>query len=448
MKFLTGTNVIVAAISVAGLALTGRDFAQQGPTVGASSTVSQMAADADRGGGLIGRAMPTTFTSKIGFLNADPIPGASYPRVIQLKDYAAAKGQLLASFSRMGGSPPIYRSSDNGDSWELFSEVPMLRGAADLYELPVKMGDFPAGTILAAGGGVPRPDSNGSDPSRRTLDVAYSSDGGKTWNYLSTIAVGGPGRYDPADRAGLSPTQNPIFEPYLCADAAGRLVAHISDERYKADGYSQLLDHVVSTDGGRTWGKLVFDVAIADGLTRPGMAIVARAGNGKFYMSYEEVGMPGYALEPRSNPAHFKVSDDGDNWGDFKDYGTLIQDRWRQYINGTPYIVWSPWGGSNGTLLASGRGIVRYDLGRVGDGLMINRNNGEGLWTLIDTPIHYDPSQDGYSQTMIPLGDGQEILQLVPVDGRIEYAKFNLPKELPAFGFPWGGAKATDEEKR
>jgi hypothetical protein len=35
-------------------------------------------------------------------------------------------------------------------------------------------------------------------------------------------------------------------------------------------------------------------------------------------MTYEMVSMPGYALEPRSNPVHFRVSDDGLDWGDPK----------------------------------------------------------------------------------------------------------------------------------
>jgi hypothetical protein len=164
-------------------------------------------------------------------------------------------------------------------------------------------------------------------------------------------------------------------------------------------------------------------------------------------MSYEMVGLPGHALEPRNNLAHFRMSDDGDNFGDYRDYGTLIQDRWHQYLNGTPYIVWSPWGGPNGSLLATGRSVVRYDLGRVGNGMMINRNGGQGLWTLLETPIDFNPDTDGYSQTMIPLGDGSEILQLVTVNSRVEYAKFKLPAELPKYGFPWDGAKPTDARR-
>ncbi|HEU0095300.1 MAG TPA: hypothetical protein VFQ52_02510 [Rhizomicrobium sp.] len=61
-------------------------------------------------------------------------------------------------------------------------------------------------------------------------------------------------------------------------------------------------------------------------------------------MSYEVVGMSGQALEPRKNLAHFRTSMDGENFGDFKNVGTLIQDRLRQYPNGTPFIIWSPGG--------------------------------------------------------------------------------------------------------
>jgi hypothetical protein len=378
----------------------------------------------------------TTFTSKIGFFTAERDPGASYPRVIQLK-FGPDKGALLATYSHRGGSLPIWRSTDNGETWTHYSDVPQVRGQPCLYELPVKMGEFPAGTVMACGNGV------STDRSRAPLDVAVSRDGGKSWQYLSTIATGTPAPYNPASRAGLSRDNGPIWEPFLGADSRGRLVAYFSDERDKKNGYNQLLDHVVSEDGGKSWGPLVYDVAIPDGLSRPGMPIIAKDGKGKYYMSYELVSAPGYPLEPRTNSMHFKTSMDGLNWGDPKDPGTLIQDRWRQFANGTPYVIWTPWGGPDGTLVASARSIVRDNLGRVGQGLFINRKGGEGLWTLIETPITYEINNDAYSQTMIPLGDGQEILQLISVNSRIYFAKFKLPETLPTYGFPWDGGPDT-----
>ena len=406
---------------------------------------------AGRGGG--GNANPdpaaqlsmpvaTTFTSKIGYFTAERDPGATYPRVIQLK-VGANKGTLLATYGHRGNLP-IWRSTDNGETWTLFSEVPQLSGQPCLYELPSQMGELPAGTVMACGIGTGR-----TAPNTSQLDVAVSRDAGKTWNYLSTIVTGRPGPYNAATRAGLArDAAAPIWEPFLGADSRGRLVAYLSDERDKKSGFNQLLDHVVSDDGGKTWGPLVYDVAIPDGLSRPGMAIVAKDGKGKYYMSYELVSAPGFALEPRTNAAHFRTSTDGLNWGDPKSPGTLIQDRWRQFPNGTPYIVWSPWGGPNGTLVASGRSVVRDTFGasgsnRVGGGLFVNRNGGDGLWTLVETPIWYEINNDGYSQTMIPLGDGQEILQLISINSRIYYVKFKLPEKLPTYGFPFDSGPDT-----
>ena len=376
----------------------------------------------------------TQYSSKIGFVDSDPALGASYPRVVQLKQYAQGRGQLLLTFGRRGPLP-IYRSTDNGESWTFLSSVPNINGQPALYELPVKLGEFPAGTIMAAGTAPATPGTT-----RRTLEAAASTDGGRTWQPLGVISAGGIGRYDAVNRSGLS-IQNPVWEPFLFADAQGRLVAYISNEGHKEEGFSQLLEHKVSTDGGRTWGPAIRDVAIGDGLTRPGMAVVTKNARGKYFMSYEVVGKPGVALEPRSNLAHFRTSDDGLNWGKTDDYGTFIQDRWRQYANGTPYIAWSPYGGANGTLLVTGRSILRYEVGRIGNGMMINRNNGEGVWHLIETPIVYNPVNDAYSQTMIPLGDGREILQLVSVNNRIAYAKFLLPERLPEYPFPFGTTK-------
>ncbi len=439
MKHLIRTGLGVSALAVS-LFIGHQVVAQPAPPGAAPAAAGGRGGAAADPSAQLSMPVATVFTSKIGFFTMDRQAGVQYPRVIQIKN-GADKGALLATFSGGNGTRgiPIWRSTDNGETWTHFSDVTQVRGQPCLYELPVKMGSFPAGTLMACGNGT----STSPDPSKRPLDVAYSLDGGKTWAYLSTIAYGGSGRYDPTDRAGLDRDQNPIFEPYLFADSKNRLVAYFSDERDKKSGYSQLLDHVVSEDGGKTWGPLVYDVAVPDGLSRPGMAIIAKDGKGKYYMSYELVSAPGYPLEPRTNSAHFRTSRDGDDWGDFKNPGTLVQDRWRQIPNGTPYIVWSPWGGPNGSLLMTGRSVIRDNLGRVGQGMFINRNAGEGVWTLLETPIDYNIDQDGYSQTMIPLGDGQEILQIVTVNGRVEYAKFKLPEKLPTYGFPWDSGPDT-----
>jgi hypothetical protein len=105
-----------------------------------------------------------------------------------------------------------------------------------------------------------------------------------------------------------------VWEPLLGLDKSGRLVAYYSDERYETDKYDQLLAHKVSEDGGVTWDKEVFDVAVADGKTRPGMAVITQLPNGKYMMVFEIVGIEGV-------PVHYKLSDDGVSWGDPADLG-------------------------------------------------------------------------------------------------------------------------------
>ena len=165
-----------------------------------------------------GGPTPSIFTSKIGFFTPERIEGASYPRVIQLK-VGPQKGTLLATFARRGPLL-IFRSTDNGDSWQQFSEVPQLEGEPCLYELPVKMGEFPAGTVMACGGSLA-----GNDAGQAFAGCGRSKDGGKSWAYLSTIATGGIGRYDPMDRAGLLRDQAPSSSPIFCRrpEPPGRL---------------------------------------------------------------------------------------------------------------------------------------------------------------------------------------------------------------------------------
>ncbi len=352
-----------------------------------------------------------------------PAVGAMYPRVLQIKHHEGAEGNLLATFEHyMHREPsfPIYRSTDNGETWHLYSEVEDthnewgMRYQPHLFELPQQVGEFPAGTIFCSGNSIP------DDRSATELLVYYSTDGGKSWEFLSSIVKGGRAIYDP------ELAETPVWEPFLGLDNSGRLVAYYSDERYHDEGYNQLLAHKVSEDGGKTWGDDVFDVAVPDGKTRPGMSVITRLPNGKYMLIFEIVGREGY-------PVHYKLSSDGLDWGDPEDLGTRIENEEGHFLRSTPYVEWTPHGGNNGTIIASGMGI-NIDGELVGNGYMINRNLGKGTWTHIEAPIKYDAgTPGGYSQTMLPIGEkGGTILQLVPVPNGndnhadIRYAKFNL----------------------
>ncbi len=178
------------------------------------------------------------------------------------------------------------------------------------------------------------------------------------------------------------PSRTPYGSPSCLRICKGRLVAYISNEAPEGPGFSQLLEHKISPDGGRNWGPAIRDVAIGDGLTRPGTAVVIEERRRQIFHELRSGGQAWCRAGAAQQPCPFSHLNDGLNWGRADDYGTFIQDRWRQYANGTPYIAWSPWGGPNGTLLVTGRSILRYELGRLGNGMLINRTqNGEGPGT-------------------------------------------------------------------
>jgi hypothetical protein len=345
--------------------------------------------------------------------------GASYPRMVRLAHQPGARGHLLATFERRPHLA-IYRSMDDGDSWRPLSEVEGLRWQPDLFELPRQVGDLAAGTVLLAGMQTP------PDRSTTSIQLYHSADGGASWSYRSTIEEGGRMVYDAAQRAGES-RETPVWEPHLYLDSRDRLVVSYATEKHKDRGYNQAIALRVSEDGGRTWGEERLVVAIGDGLARPGMPLVSRLPDGRFLMFYEIVGLPGYLLEPRTNPIYYRYSDDGIDFGDPAAWGTLVQDDRRQFISATPGLAWSPFGGPLGTLIAAGRGMMRNYRGEVGQGVMINRDGGRGYWTVLETPIEYTPGPGGYSQVMVPLGDGREVLHVVPVEGELRYTRFTLP---------------------
>ena len=300
-----------------------------------------------------------------------PTVGAMYPRVIRIKHYTESKGSLLATFEHyMNREPsfPIYRSIDNGETWDLYSEVEDTKNRwgmkyqPHLFELPQQVGEFPAGTIFCTGNSIP------ADMSATDLLVYVSRDGGKSWEFLSSIIKGGRAIYP-------NKSETPVWEPFLALDKSGKLVAYYSDERYDYKKFDQLLAHKVSKDGGKTWDKDVFDVAVADGKTRPGMPVIAELPNGKYIMVFELVGVEGI-------PIHFKISDDGVNWGDPADLGKRVANKDGHFLKSTPYVIWTPYGDYNGTIIASGMGM---DI------------NGKNCWQRL-----YDHSKFKFSKFYLP----------------------------------------------
>lgn len=347
--------------------------------------------------------------------------GANWPRAIELRHTPWMEGQILATFSRRGPTFPIYRSVDGGESWHFWSEIRQtkwptggwaLNYQPTLLELPQAMGPFPAGTILAAGLAFP------TFASATELQLFASQDAGKSWRYVSTIVEGGPP---------LARTSTPVWEPHLSIDLYGRLVAYYADERHKSDGYTQVIAFRVSSDGGETWEPEAFSVALSGDLM-PASPVALRMPGNRFALAFQVAGLPG-------DPVHLKLSPDGIDWGDPSELGTPIQDAAGNYLTGTPFISWSPYGSEWGTLIASGTSMVVNGT-PIGGGVMVNRRFGSGPWEVLETPIRYDVSeQAGYGQSHLPIGKSGRLLQLVPVrngwkaHNDIVYSAFGLPME-------------------
>lgn len=244
----------------------------------------------------------------------------TYGRILCLKNSGSNNGTLLATCDQhtwVNGEQvwPIYKSTDDGETWQHVSDVTDTNFGTNrkaqpmLYELPQAVGDMPAGTIVLAGNLVP------DDQSSSRIVIYKSSNIGSSWEYVSTVDVGGPFDYDRSPES----TTSTIWEPFLYMDDYGHLVCAFSDERLKNQGVLQSLSLRYTSDGV-TWSDESNIVAITNKNDRPGMVTVSKMKNGKYIATYEVVNRPSY--DQNSSVVYCKFSDDGLNWNE-SDLGIL-----------------------------------------------------------------------------------------------------------------------------
>ena len=352
-------------------------------------------------------AVPAARTNAPGdvlYAPAPPMEFLSYARTVRLQ-HPAVHGTLLATFEhrhRNFAPAPflIEKSADDGRTWRPLARV------ADgeigpghpwpnffqphFFELPVALGKYPAGTLLLAGNVCP------ADVSQTHLQLWRSADHGAHWQALGAFQKGG----------GFGEGRG-IWEPFLALDRRGDLVCFFSDERRSA-AHSQILAHLVSHDGGDTWGDEVVDVTGPDRADRPGMATVARVPGGRYAMAYEVCG-------PHACEVHVRTSPDGDDWGDPADLGPRPQTGDGRYLANTPYLAWAPAGGPHGRLLLAACAEKRADGGapapESGQVVFTDVHGGAGPWSWMPAPFHpvTDPpgdTQANYSPCLLPSPDG------------------------------------------
>ncbi|HEY4414995.1 MAG TPA: RICIN domain-containing protein, partial [Verrucomicrobiae bacterium] len=343
--------------------------------------------------------------------------GTRYGRIIRLQNNGSANGTLLATYESWPNDFHFYKSTDDGLTWAqigapILSSISgwVMKVEPDLFELPTAVGNLPAGTILLAGNCR----TNDFNINSHRLEVWYSTDQGVTWQFRGVV-----------DKS----TNQGMWEPRLGLSSAGQLVCYFSDERFQSSGYNQLLGERVSPDGGLTWGPEIYVCAVADGAKRPGMAVTTKLPNGQYVLSYEGVGFGGYSQ------AHIKFSSDGTNWGTGPtDLGTAVQTATGAYVGACPYILWSPAGGPNGTLILSGQFLINTP--NTDREFLINTNLGQGNWTMQPAAVQWQGGGNnlvGWSQGMIPTADGQGVIQLassqITVSGNVNNNELLVGRE-------------------
>ncbi|QGN34557.1 sialidase family protein [Microlunatus sp. Gsoil 973] len=326
---------------------------------------------------------------------------ALYPRVIRLTHSGTANGAIIAgvvTFDASGGVGAIFRSTDNGRT---FSRIGSVRdpGAAHglccatLYELPRRVGDLAAGTLLwSASVG-----QDAGDQRRMTLPLWASSDHGRSWRRLAVVAT--------------SPNFGGLWEPELTVAKDGRLVLFVSDES-RQPAHSQLLDAATSAYG-TSWTALHYVVAAQDPRLRPGMPNVRRLPSGGYLMSYEVCG-PGQDCRQR-----VRHSPDGIRWGDPTDLGAAVKTADGTHFRHAPTISWYADGSGNGRLLAVGQMLYDSDGAiEAGNGSTVLSTGGSAQsdWTQAPAPVRilapYDNYCPNYSSSLLPMPETGTLLEL------------------------------------
>ena len=270
------------------------------------------------------------------------VPGTLYARTLQLPD-----GSLLATWENYSPEPPlvyfpIYKSTDEAQTWHEISHVTDqvnnwgMRYQPFMYLLPETIGGLAANTILLAGNSIP------TNLSNTQLELYSSTDNGYTWNFVSHIAAGGAAIPD----NGIPAVWEPSLRLYN-----NELICFYSDQRDPK--YGQKLVYQTTKDL-TSWSAPV-DMVTYDVYTdRPGMPITASLPNGQFMLTYEFGGGPIPGVNTTANysfPAYYRISDSPLTFQD--SVGLPVNTPDGTYPQSSPYCIWTPVGGENGTIVVS-----------------------------------------------------------------------------------------------
>ncbi|CZT13640.1 related to BNR/Asp-box repeat domain protein [Rhynchosporium agropyri] len=265
----------------------------------------------------------------------------AYPRYLELTD-----GTVLATASRYWGTGQphflIFETTDGGANWKHLSNLTDRVLGSDrivqpaLAQLTEDIGEFKAGTIVATGNSEIIGTAGATQ-----FDLYASTDRGRSWEFVSHIATGGA----PNTTNG----HTPIWEPYLLP-YKGQLVVYYSDQGDPLHG--QKLAHRTSSNL-IDWDPAVNDVMYELYTARPGMTIVAYIPpTDEWILVYEyPVGnSSGFGVD---YPVYYVIAKSPLEFGKSVGRPIIVNGNSTRSPNAGPYVVWSPLGGPNGTIIVS-----------------------------------------------------------------------------------------------
>lgn len=333
------------------------------------------------------------------------VGSAMYPRLIRLQHSGWwYDGRILASLVAFSGGThaEILESTDDGTSFHRVGQVtdPAASSGAccgTLYELPARLGALPAGTVLWAGSFGMGNGRDGEGAGARSIRVWASRDHGRSWRYLSECATNPPG-------VGL-------WEPELTMTAGGRLACFFGDESFR--GHSQVIAMTLSSDGLH-WSGPDAVVATPPGNERPGMPVIRRLPDGRYFLSYENCNVPGHHCG-----GYWRMSSDGVHWGDPAGYGHRIATPDGHYFQHAQTIALVP-GGPHGTRIVSVGQLYVDAASRPAPGngstVLVNDDFGSGPWYPAPAPVAVAHPRNApcpnYSSALLATGGGDRLLEI------------------------------------
>lgn len=244
--------------------------------------------------------------------------GSQFPRMTELADGSWVIAYTISDNNGYNHDPnggtelQVAHSTDDGRTWAVRSTITDPGRDLDNGQI-VQLGD---GSLVIAYRSVIWQQSY-------RVQVMKSTDGGFTWGGKNTVDSN-----EGATPGSLGNPDRGVYEPYMQVLDDGRVVMMYANEKYalSSPAYAQVISMKVSSTNGASWGSESFPVRdLTNSASRPGMPVFTPMANGSWALVYELCGTDGCN-------AWIKTTADLFNWG--TGLGTRLVNQFS-----APYII-------------------------------------------------------------------------------------------------------------